>query len=324
MRKQILAGLLVLMLLVTSFAGCAVPRKPPEKPEVKSITHRWGEVTSEAAEVLTTIIVYNPNPFILPVRKVFCDISLAGVKVGHGETQGVRMKAMGDFPINIATEIQAEKIPEFWAEHLRHGEVSEILLKGGVVFDLFITTFTFPFQLKRTLRTNLLSTLRITKPISFSPFGENIPFRLVIKSVSAEWGEVTKEKTELILSAVIYNDSPFTISIPEELLSKALHYEVLLNEIPLGIEGKLAESYRFLANSDTRVKVILTLDNTPMGKWFLSHIRNGERSIIKVKVHFVFDLPPEMAKVVGKNRLEIPLYQVEQEFETDLLGSKAK
>jgi LEA14-like dessication related protein len=46
------------------------------KPDVRSVTHRWGQVTPDTSEVITTIIVYNPIPAPIPVKNFSADITM--------------------------------------------------------------------------------------------------------------------------------------------------------------------------------------------------------------------------------------------------------
>ncbi len=320
MSKQISIGLLMVIFLLVSIIGygCPAPPRIPQRPEVRSVTHQWGEVTSETAEIITTIIVYNPNPFILPVKRVQTELFMAGIKVAQGQTEKLEMKTEGEFPINVSTMIQVGKIPAMWVEHLKRGEVSEMSLVGKVVFDLIITEFTFRFpEYRKPLETNLLgsleSILKKAEMTEIVPFGEDVPFQMVIGSISASWGEVTEERTELRIAAQVFNDSAFPITI-----SRALA-EVTLNEMSLG-DGRLAKEYQLLPNSATEVEIILSLDNNLMvAELFMPRIENGEKAVFSVKASFVFDLPPEIARVVGQDSVEVLAYEVSGEFETGLL-----
>jgi len=323
MRKRILISPLMAMLLLVAIIGygCPPPARPPARllqpPEVRSVTHQWGEVTSETAEIITTITVYNPNPFILPVERVQTELFMAGIKVAQGKSENLEMKTEGEFPINVSTIIQVEKIPAMWVAHLNQGEVSEMLLVGEVVFDLIITEFTFRFPPHReTLRTNILgsleSILRKAEKTEIAPFGENVPFKMVIGAISASWGEVTEERTELIHATMVRNDSDFPVTISSTLV------EATLNGMPLG-DGRLAKKYELSPNSETQVEIILTLHNELLVEQFMPRLENGERSIFSVKASFVFDLPPEIAAVVGKDSVEVLAYGVSGEFATGLL-----
>lgn len=321
MSKRILISSLMVMLLLVAIAGYGCPTPPrirkPQPPELRGISHQWGEVTSETAEIITTITVYNPNPFILPVKRVQTELFMAGIKVGIGESKELEMKAEGEFPIYVATIIQREKIPQMWVNHLKQGEVSEMVLLGELVFDLLITEFTLPLPpYRRTLATNLLGNLegilRKAEMTEIAPFGENVPFKMVIGAISANWGEVTKERTELRLVALVHNDSDFPITI-----SRALA-QVTLNEMPAG-DGRLAEEYRLLPNSETDVEIILALDNEMMVELFLPRIENGEKSVFSMKASFVFDLPPEMVALTGKDRVEVEAFEISGEFEAGFL-----
>jgi len=315
----LISSLMVTLLLVSITGyGCPPPQiATPQVPEFRGITHQWGEVTAETAEIITTITVYNPNPFILPVKSVQTELFMAGIKLAQGKTEELEMKTKGEFPLNISTIIQVEKIPEMWVEHLRQGEVSEMRLEAGVVFDLIIMEFTLPVPpLKRTFKTDLLGNLegilKQAEAIEIAPFGENVPFKMVIGAINANWGEVTTERTELRLATQVYNDSDFLVTVSGALV------EATLNEIPLG-DGRLAKEYELPANSETEVEIILALDNGMLVELFMPRIDNGGKSIFSMKASFVLELPPEIAEVVGKKSVEVLAYEVSEEFDTGFL-----
>ncbi|MCL0098827.1 LEA type 2 family protein [Dehalococcoidia bacterium] len=320
MSKRILISSLMVTLLLVSITGygCPLPQIPkPQVPEFRGITHQWGEVTAETAEIITTITVYNPNPFILPVKSLQTELFMAGIRLAQGKAEGLEMKTEGEFPLSISTMIQLEKIPEMWVEHIGQGEVSEMRLEAGVVFDLIIMEFALPVPpIERTFTTDLLGSLegilKQAEAIEIAPFPENVPFKMVIGAINANWGEVSKERTELRLATQVYNDSDFPVTVSGTLV------EASLNEMPLG-DGRLAEEYEFSPNSHTEMEIILSLDNELLVGEFMPRAENGEKSVFSMKASFVLDLPPEIVAATGKKSVEVLAYEVSGGFETGLL-----
>ena len=143
MRQYLATALtLAVFLILVLFPACAQVKERVEaiKPAVRSITLDWGAVTSGTSEVIATIKVFNPNPFSLPVKKVACDIAMAGVPLATAETLDLKIERNAEFPIRISTKIDNGKIPDFWAAHLRNNERSTALIKLRITFCLLYTS----------------------------------------------------------------------------------------------------------------------------------------------------------------------------------------
>ncbi|MEE9202350.1 MAG: LEA type 2 family protein, partial [Dehalococcoidia bacterium] len=164
--KAVLLALALGMALLLGTAGCERVEEVVKaaKPEIRGTTLEWGEVSSEAIEVTATMVVYNPSPISLPVKKITSDIFMNDIHMGSAETVGLSIEKNAEFPITVSARIDNTKIPAFWAEHLRRNEQSEALIKIGATFDLGITEFTFPFSLRRPITTDLLSPLSKLDP----------------------------------------------------------------------------------------------------------------------------------------------------------------
>ncbi|GEM_PF-23273 len=186
--------ILSLVILLSPIMGCAKVKEKAEamKPEIRAITLKWGEVTPAITEVLATIQVYNPNPVSLPVKKVFCVITMNGIRMGSAETIDLKIEKNAEFPIKISAKIDNTKIPSFWAEHLKRNERSETLIDINTTFDLLVRDFAFPYRLKRPIETDLLSALKkvgpipVKKKVKIPLVGEKTIFKITLESLSGK------------------------------------------------------------------------------------------------------------------------------------------
>ena len=284
------------------------------KPEIRDIAHEWGQATSETTELVTTIRVYNPNPFTLPVKAVTGDIEADGIKMGNAEAQELHIEKKTEFPIVILTKIDNAKIPDFWAEHLRRHEKSKIDINMGIVFDLKVRDFSFPYHLEQPLETDLLSMLskvgpipiekKITTPLS----GEATIFRMTLKSLTSSWGEVNRESTNLNFSAIVHNDNPYLLPVPW------ITYDLEMNNVAVA-SGKTKINYSLPPYSDGIVTGTIVLDNDQLAKSFVIHIQNGESSTGNIKIFLICDAPYQ-------GEIAMPVFDESQRFETDLLDNK--
>lgn len=318
----IVVFLSVTLLLCTP--SCAMIKEAVQsmKPEIRGITLEWREVTSQITEVIATIKVYNPNPISLPIKKVTCSITMADVKMGSAETKDLHIRKNAESPVKISAQIDNTKIPDFWAEHLRRNEKSEALIDVSITFDLVITDFTYPFQLKQSIETDLLAGLKKVGPILVEEKGklpitgqEKAILKITLESLSGKWGTITSDSTEVNLLATVHNENPYPLAIPK------IAYQVDMNEIVLA-SGESEVNYYFAPNSKNNISTIITLETGLMDKWFVSHIRQGEKSTFNIQVSLVFELPEEVAQQLGQEKVIVPIWEGTKEFETSILGTK--
>jgi LEA14-like dessication related protein len=296
MNKSTLA---ILLILAITLAGCSGGTKIG-KPEIKSISHRWGAITDDTSEILTDIVVYNPNPIPIPIKSIQIDIYMNNIKMGEGKNIGsAGLKANGDTTIKLSTKLDNRKIPEWWVSHLKHGESTKISLKGNVVFDLKITEFKWPFEQSSEINTDLLSGMNFAQmPLNIGPIQ-------LSASISSRWGEITAEKTEIIHDITLHNPNNFPIPITR------MDYEIYMNNIKMG-EGSTYNPAIIAPKGDTKLVFASEIINTNLDEWWVSHLKNGERTIVKVKIMPTIE--------VRGQKLQFTLIEDESEFSTNILS----
>jgi len=315
-------AIMSLVLLLSLYSSCSKVQEKIEqmKPEIRGVTLEWGAVTTETTEVLGTINVYNPNSITLPVKKVSCNINMNGIDMGNAETLDLQIEKNAEFPIKISAKIDNAKIPIFWAEHLKRKEKSEALIGINIIFDLKVGDFTFPFKMKRPLETDLLSSLEnvgpipVEKKVRLPLVGERTVFKISLEELSGEWGTITPESTQINLVANIHNENPYPLVVPK------MHYTIEMNDIMLG-SGESEISFTFVPKSKDKINAIVTLNTSLMDKWFVTHIRQGEKSTFDLRVSLDFELINEISKLLGQDRLSITVWEGSENIETDILGN---
>lgn len=265
MRSRILLILLISLILL----GCS----GVGKPIVKGVENRWGNVTDNFTEIITEVVVYNPNPFPIPVKDVLTEVYMNSLKVGEGKSLQSEIKARTTSTILISTKIDNRKIPEWWVSHIKNGERSTLSVKGYLLFDLKITTFRFELpEIKQIIETNFLS--GITSETQSITFG---PYRITVESVRAKWGIVNDEITQVIASVKVRNEN----NIP--LYLSKMNYEITANGIVLG-EGYTNVDRIVQPKSSADVPAIFNIQTEKIRDWWVSHIRKGERSVVEIAI----------------------------------------
>ncbi|WP_290902363.1 LEA type 2 family protein [Ferroglobus sp.] len=279
---------ILLLLILTS--GCL----GLGKPEVLSYKSEWGEITESYSEIITKMDVKNPNPFSIPLKAIDLTLYINNIELGKGRSIGdATLKPNAITTITISTKIDNSKIPEWWVSHIKNGEVSELLLKGNLIFNLIITEFKFPFEERDEIRTDILRGFKVDEKMNFGPLAANV-------KINPRWGEVKSDYTQIMLDTVIDSDVSFRL--------KGIKYEVLMNGIKIG-EGYYDKDVEIGRN--TKFTLELRLDNDKLDDWWVSHLKNGERSEVEIIVTGVFDL-------AGKT-FEVDLIREKTSFRTEIL-----
>lgn len=296
-------NILVATILISAFfLGCAQEGKLTiGKPEIRGISHEWGQLTVSTTEIITKIKVYNPNPIPLPLKDVLTEVYMNDIKMGEGSALKSEIKASTESTIIISTNLENGRIPEWWVSHIKNGEKSTMSVKGYLVFDLKITEFKYPIELSNPIETNILAGLS-----SNSPQKINIdPITLTIKSIKSNWGEVNEDYTEIITLATIYNDNLIPVPITK------FYYLVEMNGIKIG-EGLSNIASIIQPKSDATLTFVTKLDNKMLDEWWITHVKNGEMTKVKIVLQ-------PFIKIAGKE-LKFTLAKRESEFKTNLLS----
>jgi len=269
-------------------------------PEVKSITHSWGAVTHDTTEIVTEVVVYNPNPFSIPIKRIVFDLYMNGIKIASGSSEGVSLAGRQNTTVTLKSFLDNGKIPEWFASHVAQGEVTNVVLNGSIVFDLKVAEFAYPFEQTFTLKTDLLAGLNIDQPQDIKVG----PVTLTLKELRSSWGAVTPEKIEIVHRAVIHN--PQLVSIP----ITRIDYEIYMNDVKVG-EGTTYNPIVLRGGGDTTVLFTTTIDNTMLDEWWVTHIKNNEKTKLRVKIYATI----EIAGV----EYSFKLCEVEQDITTNIL-----
>jgi LEA14-like dessication related protein len=297
------AKILIMTILIPVFLlGCAQEGKTTlGKPEIREISHEWSKVTTSTTEIITKIKVYNPNPVPLPLKDVLTELYMNNIKMGEGSALKAEIKANSESTIIISTKLENGRIPEWWVSHIKNGEKSTMNVKGYLVFDLKITEFKYPIELSNPIETDILAGLS-----SDTPQKINVgPITLTINSIKSHWGEVNEDYTEIITLATIHNDNLVPVPITK------FHYLVEMNGIKIA-EGSSDVATVIQPKSEATLTFVTKLDNKMLDEWWVSHIKNGEKTKVKIVLQPVIE-------VAGKE-FKFTLAEKESEFTTNLLG----
>jgi len=275
-------------------------------PSVKNINNRWGNISDDNTEIISSIKIENNNPFkiILPRVKVDYTLKMNNIKMANGKIENINLQK-GDTTIEVTSYLNNKRIPDWWISHIKNNETTIVDIEPIVVIDVEFAEPHIDTPSKTiSVNTNLLG--------DFNIFEEKIieigPVNITMKNVNAEWGNVNNETTELIFNVTMYNPIPKNISMPQ------IRYNISMNNIVIG-NGSINDNLILKANNDSIIYLITLIDNTLIDDWFVSHLQNNESSNLNITISSVIGYEGISFKID-----DFLIYT--HEFNTDILGSE--
>ena len=300
-RRGVAAGVGALLLLVVVAGGALAVAY--DQPHVESVQSEFGDVDDDEAEVNTRVVVRNPNERALPGRfDLGFAVTLNGVEVAGGTEPGVRI-GPGRNTVETTATFDNAKIPEWWVTHVNRGERTTMETRARVGFVGGLGP-TVPAE-RRTIETDLLGPLAEEGE---STVGVGDSDLLVVGHQRAEWREADAETTPLRFTTELENvhDRPVRLD--------GTDYEVRMNGVVVG-EGRTDDGIELAPGESGTFTVDAAIDTPKMQRWWVTHLRNGESTDLRIEVYAVVD--------DGEQRRTLPLSVFDRRatFETDLLGS---
>jgi len=273
-------------------------------PSIKKISNRWGNISEDTTEIISDITIENNNPFkiILPRVEVTYTLKMNNIEMAHGKIENINMKK-GDTRIEVTSYLDNSKIPEWWISHIKNNETTIVDIEPFVVIDAEFAEPRIDTPFKTiTITTNLLEDVNISDEKIF----EIGPINITIKSIYAEWGNLTNKTTELIFNVDMYNPIPLNILMPQ------IRYNISMNNIIIG-NGNITDNLILKANNESIVNLVTKIDNNQLDDWFVSHLKNNENSTLKITISLAIEFEGISYKID-----DFLIYS--HEFNTDILG----
>jgi len=124
-----------------------------------------------------------------------------------------------------------------------------------------------------------------------------------IKSIENHWGKITSEETEII--SVITLNNPNSISIP---LSD-LEIDLYMNDVHMGSGRAIGDTT--ISPGEDSLTLSTLIENDRLKDWWVTHIKNGEKTQMKIKYNLVFS-------ILGFD-IKVP-YETSDYFETTIIS----
>lgn len=121
-------------------------------PELKDTIVKYDGREVDKAVFTTELVLYNPNPYPMPIPKTGYRVWVNGLKIGEGEsTKTVVIPAGGTIKLPMKTYVLLSNIPKAWKMHVKNNETS--VVRAEVFMRLRISVPGFSGTKDVTLKT---------------------------------------------------------------------------------------------------------------------------------------------------------------------------
>jgi LEA14-like dessication related protein len=278
-------------------------------PTVEGLSNEFVAVNDSTTVIGSDLTIHNPNPIDAAVLGVSGEyaIEMNDVHMADGSTGPIEL-APGNSTLELRTYLDNDRIPAWWVSHVQRGEETTVRVNATVESDLLGKSV--PIEQTQTIETDILSSFNSTetRPIDADHVLVEDPV-LYVNETRAKWGEVSRDRTAIVLDFYIYN--PKSYAIP---LSK-LNYTIDMNDVRVGA-GSNTEAAVLPPKELTRVRTVTYIRNDNLDEWWVTHLERNQVTDVRID----FDAAVEIS---GTN-IQVPLDRMthNETFETDVFGTK--
>ena len=302
------AALLIVLGLIAAFEVAyyvhygVEPLTEAMKPKISKISLSWGNVTYDFTEIIAEVSVYNPTFITITLKKITFGLYMNNIKMVAGSSErSVSLAGFRETAIRLVGRLNNSRIPEWFISHLENGEQTNVRLSGTVLLDLKIMEAVYSFERTLNITTDMLAGMSTNQSKIFM-MG---PVELMLKSLTSSWGRISSNEVEINHKVVVYNPNRYPIPITK------IEYEVYMNNIRMG--GGTSYNPAILgAKSNTIILFTTMLNTTLLDEWWITHIKNGEKTKITIEIYSVIEINGVAYK--------IRIYELEQTLTTNLLA----
>jgi len=235
---------------------------------------QWGEVTEDSIGVESEVTVNNPRTsFQSQINYV---VSMNGYQLVSGGTGETTIES-GQSTVEVSSQISRENIPNWWISHIENGEQSTMEIQASGEFSKGPFSTNPSTSRTRTVQTEIIESFRN----SLTNLEGSYPTDSIeITDTSAEWGEVTGTRTELVFSITVKNNRNFPVPITD------FSGESTMGDVQLLNWESNQEDYTIAPGESRQITVNTYISNQYIDDWFASHIENEETTDYVNNVYF--------------------------------------
>jgi len=293
--RKILA---VIGIIVLAGAGIALA---VDKPEY-GLEDRgdWANTTEESVNVSSEGYVRNPNSFDINISSlnIAYRLKMNGVELAKGGKEGLNIAAEDNNTVGVQTELDPEKVPEWWVQHMNNDEVSELEVPFSIDLEILgkpisVDGVTYTDSIETDLESKMDKAISQVKgTYSWSPTSAEISkTEIEIVDGSARFGKVTEETTPLLVTFEIKNPNDYPIPTPQ------FHGELIMNSVEVAkwqanevTVSKAPENGAIPPGETREIKLRVDMANERIDDWFVSHASQSEQTSGEINLRLGFDI----------------------------------
>ncbi|EFW93049.1 membrane protein NosY precursor [Haladaptatus paucihalophilus DX253] len=287
------------IVLVVALVGAGVLYGVLGVPSVVGLDNEFGTVTNQTTGIETALVVNNPNPIAISAgnTSVNYTVDMNDVTMANGSRSNLGLDR-GNTTLRFSTRMRNDKIPEWWVSHIRNGEQTTLRLQSTVHSSLVGRSVRVPYS--QQIETDIIGEFNSseTRPVNANAPLVSDPV-LYVNETSANWGAVTRETTPIRMRMRVYNPKTVTYTISE------IGYDMTMNGIAVG-NGTTDRPYAIPGKSEETIRMKTVIRNEHLDDWWVSHLRNGQQTDLKISFYANIELPS------GKT-VRVPLRQLTYE-----------
>jgi len=155
-----------------------------------------------------------------------------------------------------------------------------------------------------SMSTDLLAGLTTDEPQEITASGRTVAR---VEETRASWGEADATAAPIEVAVTVENTARVPLTVSE------LQYAITMNDVVTG-EGTAPESYTVQPGQTRTVSFTLVVDSQRMDEWWVSHVRNDERTAVAV------DASVAVSALGTTERVEVEGLTDSRNVTTDFLG----
>ncbi|WP_232688350.1 LEA type 2 family protein [Halobacterium zhouii] len=282
-------------------------------PSVATIDNEFGAVNESRTAIQTDLVVHNPNPIGVRLGDLTVEYAVAmnGIEMASGAKHGIGI-GTGNSTVNLTTDLQNERIPDWWASHVKNGERTNLTITATAHSGLLGRSATFQ-PAPKTIRTDVISQFNSSED---RPVNAGVPLVedpiMVIEETNASWGTVTKSETPIQMEFDVYNPKTAPVAVTN------VGYNITMNGVLVG-QGEVSQTESIPGHTRRTIETPTVIDNERLDEWWVSHLRNNQTTELRIDFYAEVE-PPGTTEPV-----RVPLRELTytRTIETDIFGSKA-
>lgn len=290
----------VLFTSILILTGSAVFLGLTQKPSL-GVEDRgdWQNVNSENISVTSKAWINNPSKLTVNYTDVELQyrVLMNGVILVEGQRNQIQIKK-GNQTKKVNSTLIQDRIPYWWASHVRNNETSQIQIPLTVKAGIGPATIPFHAVVYQDrIDTDLIGVINqaVNRTEGTYSYGEVAGYstgpEIEIVEGSAEWGRTSTETTNLQLDLEVRNPNSYPLPVPGTAGNVEMNGVDMLawsNE-----EARLIQSPDddIIAPGETEeITFQIEMDNSKVDDWLTSHIRKDERTQGSLNMKLLFEI----------------------------------